>query len=891
MKNPLSVLFQAWLVPLLFVLAVSWAGAAPVSSIQAAQVASGVAKGKLGKAGTVKPANSGKFANPARFAKSGAESSEDAAYFVFDMGEGEGFVVVSGNDAAVPVLGYADSGSYDPENLPPAFEAYLSELEGQLKSIPMDAPPAVGWDGLLTASAAGYDPGSYLVKTTWNQEAPYWQETPLYTYSDGSTAHTYTGCLTTAWAQIAKYWEYPAQGTGVLPAYTTTSYGLSVPGIPLDVAYDYAGMANTYASSTPASEVALLMYHLGAAFQMNYGPQSSGSTTLKAALAMIEHFGYDGGMRLVHANDYSASAWQDLMKAQIDARQVVAYSGEMQGSGHSFLLDGYDTDGRFHLNWGWGGNSNGFYVLTVLQPTETSVGPYALRHDAVIGIKPDEGGKTAFEPRLTANLETGALSLKRGENITVTGRVGWTMFQPASGKIGLGVMDEAGELLGLLDLSSFSEATAEQSADLLFSSSIPTDLEPGTYRLGFFSQDNADESASWSLMRGNGKWRDEYTIQIVEEATLPITACADSLFAGGWGSSDSPFLIAEAAHLDAVRYCRQGGWYFQMTRDIDLSPYLANTASGWLPIGGGDGYFEGDFDGNGFHITGLWMDRSSQENVGLFGLLSSAAILRNVGVELDDSKGGVQGFRRVGGLLGVNMGSVLQSSVEGNVGGTNAVGGLVGHNSEGASVAQSYATGSVVGTQPVGGLVGYNAGSIDKSYAIASVALQETNATTLMAGLAGGLAGRNEGGAITESYAASTASETNHAGGLVGYQETGSVTESYYDMDRWPENTYDIGVGLSSAAMKLQSTFVGWDFTSTWTINAAINGGYPAFRWQKAKAGDVPVPVHTVAVPSQGRELFYDLRGKYLGRSLSAVERPGVYIVRQGSQVRKIVVR
>jgi energy-converting hydrogenase Eha subunit F len=361
------------------------------------------------------------------------------------------------------------------------------------------------------------------------------------------------------------------------------------------------------------------------------------------------------------------------------------------------------------------------------------------------------------------------------------------------------------------------------------------------------------------------------------EFRIIAATCGTGFESGGTGTEADPYKITDARSLDAISNCLRNdhsGKHYELQNDIDLGGYIANSSAGWQPIGNSSNSFQGKFNGNGHKVSGLWIYRPSQRYIGLFGYVSSAEI-RNIGVEIDDSKGGVRGYYSVGGLVGYGIGGTISNSyTTGSVTGMGIspvdwVGGLAGSNS--GTISNSYATGSVtgMGTEQhdgylldiyIGGLVGRNSGTISDSYATGSV----TGMGTM--DYIGGLVGYGSGGTISNSYATgnvtgngngrvgglvgggsgyygftisnsyATGNGTGNGsfvGGLVGYGSGGTISNSYYDKETSGRTDTGKGIGKSTAEMKTQSTYEGWDFEDTWAIaNIIVNKGYPILQWQ-----------------------------------------------------------
>ena len=246
---------------------------------------------------------------------------------------------------------------------------------------------------------------------------------------------------------------------------------------------------------------------------------------------------------------------------------------------------------------------------------------------------------------------------------------------------------------------------------------------------------------------------------------LPVTALASS-FHNGDGSSLDPFIIMTPTHLSNVRNYLNPALYFRLGNDIDLTDFLAPSGAGWEPVGCVIDPFIGNFNGNRYVISGLWINRLSSDEVGLFGRLGSGGVIRNLGVEIADA--GVTGGGAVGGLVGrlEATGSIENSYVTGIVSGNGNVGGLVGWT--GGDILNSYATGIVNGNTNVGGLVGWqNSLNITNSFST-GIVIGNTGV--------GGLVGARQATlflpAITNSFATGniTAVNASTAGGLVGSQ-------------------------------------------------------------------------------------------------------------------------
>lgn len=302
----------------------------------------------------------------------------------------------------------------------------------------------------------------------------------------------------------------------------------------------------------------------------------------------------------------------------------------------------------------------------------------------------------------------------------------------------------------------------------------------------------------------------------------------------GKGSETEPYEIASGEMLNQIRYSIGQDVYFRQTADIDLASFADDEEGrGWNPIGHNeDTAFQGQYDGNGYAITGLFVNRSDAERSGLFGQTARGSSVSNVTL-LDAS---VRSGGAAGGLIGFHEGSASNIYITGNVETTepedeeqpNPAGGLVGVNS--GSIQGSYSNVDVQAAYVAGGLAGFNMeGTIEGSYAAGYVSAYDG---------AGGLVGVNES-IIAESYAVGTVSidaEGEHAGGLVGVndEDSGTIGNSYYNVELLgePASRSGYGTGLTTVEMTYADTYVDadWDFGQTWAIDPLRNDGYPYLK-------------------------------------------------------------
>lgn len=385
---------------------------------------------------------------------SAVTSEESTAYYVFNIGDDAGYVLVSGDDRTPAILGYAESGRFVSSELPSNMEAWLNSVADQIDYL-------VETDGRnerprLRVERSAVSP---LLHSTWNQDAPYNNACPV----DPSTSErSATGCVATAMAQVLNYYRYPAQTTASIPAYTTPTRAISMSAIPVTT-IDWPHMLDSYGPTATAAEqeaVARLMLLCGQSVQMNYTSNASGAQSTALVNALQNYFGYDKTTRILTRNAFSADDWDELLYTEVAAGRPVLFGAQSTGGGHEFVIDGYSSDGLFHVNWGWGGSSNGYFLISVLNPGSTSgIGSsntddgYSFDQDAVVGIQHGTGEAVA-ELMTVYSLSAGTTSFTRSSaNDDFTGISLTATFYNMSGVsadnmvFGLALADSNGEWL------------------------------------------------------------------------------------------------------------------------------------------------------------------------------------------------------------------------------------------------------------------------------------------------------------------------------------------------------------------------------------------------------------------------------------------------------------
>ncbi|MFM7021852.1 MAG: thiol protease/hemagglutinin PrtT [Flavobacteriales bacterium] len=292
----------------------------------------------------------------------GTDASSLVVFYVFNSSNG--FVIVSADDNAIPILAYSDEGTFNPNNLGPNTKEILQNYSGQIShvaknNIKPQAKITSDWNGYITGTSVTYKTEATsvaaLVRSKWGQGAYYNASCP-----GGSV----TGCVATAMAQIMKYWTNPGIGTGS-HSYTHPTYGVLSANFGT-ASYDWCNMPNKVTSAN--SSVATLMYHCGVSVNMDYSPTGSGAYVIggagfNAQTAFKNYFGYKTSIKGLMRGNYTDDQWITMLKSNLDGGKPVLYAGFNTNGGHAFVCDGYDANNFFHFNYGWDGNSDGYYAI------------------------------------------------------------------------------------------------------------------------------------------------------------------------------------------------------------------------------------------------------------------------------------------------------------------------------------------------------------------------------------------------------------------------------------------------------------------------------------------------------------------------------------------------
>ncbi len=328
--------------------------------------------------------------------------TQSVPYYVFAPTQGRGFVIVSGDDGLTPVAGYAFDTEFDATLMPDALKAWLDEYARYVDGVQKGQAKAVKRDAVQTrAGGTAIEP---LIETRWNQGAPYNKLAPTY-----GSVHAPSGCVATAVTQVMYFHRWPDTGEGTVDGYNG-NYG------PVDLSlsnYDWDNMLLTYSgeegtdyTTAQADAVAKLMYEFALSVDMQFRQSESGAYAEAISDALVSHFKYSPSTTMLHYRDIiKTDEWIALIRANLEARQPLVYSGSGGNAGHTFVCDGIDADDMLHINWGWGGYCDGYFDMGLLAPDGTGIGGgngyYFEGQSVVAGIRPRTGDETTRCPAIT----------------------------------------------------------------------------------------------------------------------------------------------------------------------------------------------------------------------------------------------------------------------------------------------------------------------------------------------------------------------------------------------------------------------------------------------------------------------------------------------------------
>jgi len=494
----------------------------------------------------------------------------DENYYIFNINENDGFVIVSGDDIAVPVLGYVPQGSYDPDNVPPAFSYWMSFLQKEIafalnNNFPENEETKKAWDELLNENPASLRSSIQklsvepFLKTKWGQDDPFNNLCPLYV-REGKTVRAVTGCTATAMAQVMKYYNHPEQGKGMSKVYTVDHLEMELPSTSYEVFFEWDKMKEQYTYSQDSDNaVATLMYLCAISLESVFGignVNSTGANSTDIPNVLKNHFYYDPAIGYEERVNYTSREWNALLMEQLDARRPVVYSA----NGHAFVCDGYDGYGLFHFNWGWEGACDGFYATSGVALIAGSMStPFSDESQkAVMNIMP---GNTESNNPITLNsdLTSSLSSVEEGEEFTVNSTIRNNSAATLSCEMGIAVVDDNDRVtLMLSQEKSFNIVPGNNEIEL---NALHPILPPGKYKLKMVVK---HKTGGWVVVSGNNLFIDFLELN-VEKRDAKINLYGESRL-----TSSAKEVVREAEFTVTAWFINNSDVYFRGELDAAL---------------------------------------------------------------------------------------------------------------------------------------------------------------------------------------------------------------------------------------------------------------------------------------------------------------------------------
>ena len=378
--------------------------------------------------------------------------------YVYNQRANKGFLILSADDTAPAILGYSDTGTINPDNLPPGLDEWMNNLSADIgyvasnpRNLRTSPSPGNAWDDI-----------GPMLTTTWDQGDPY---NTLCPWTKNYDTKCPTGCAATAMAQIMNFYEWPKQGVGE-KSYIVANKRKKLTANFSETTYDWSHMADHYGmkdlsynedegvwyadkvenSAEEKNAVSTLMFHLGVAASMEYRDSESTTTAdvYVTSGAMVDYFDYDPSLSFVYRDkEYEGNddGWEALVYNELAEGRPVFYTGHSSMGGHAFVCDGYkkeigadgNTRNYFHINWGWSGMGDGYYLVTAfysndgtpLCPPESVTGwssmHFADNQGIIVGLRPNKAHYTTHVQKDTEYVYSdGTPSLQDADGNTIT---------------------------------------------------------------------------------------------------------------------------------------------------------------------------------------------------------------------------------------------------------------------------------------------------------------------------------------------------------------------------------------------------------------------------------------------------------------------------------------
>lgn len=384
-KNILSVAFA---------LAMSLgANAAPINGSQASRIANMFINGRSAMYATTEM-------------RMVTQSSEVMPYYVFNIGDNEGFVIVAGDDAVNPILAYSYKGSFKIEDMPDNVKSVMTFYRDAITEIQKLNMPA---KAMVHKADENREPVMPMLKSKWNQNAPFNNDCP-----DFGNGKCYAGCVPVAMSQIMNYHQWPAYEIGKIPGYKFYEYSMygdsnkerTLEALP-PTTFNWKDAAKEKIGNPKFDEaVAEICRYAGQACRAAYGKNATGANTAEMLHGMMQYLDYSAGVSFISHNNFkNEEMWRDIIYDELSkGRPLILEGSPEDGPGHEFICDGYEN-GKYHINWGWGGAYDGYFDLDSLNPDDYGIGGtegnYSYNYGIVLNAEPAAHNYFVYAERMT----------------------------------------------------------------------------------------------------------------------------------------------------------------------------------------------------------------------------------------------------------------------------------------------------------------------------------------------------------------------------------------------------------------------------------------------------------------------------------------------------------
>ena len=487
--------------------------------------------------------------NPEGKATTKSNASPAPLFYVYNVNGSEGYVIVSGDDVVHPVLASSSEGAFVADNMPANLAGWLENYGNQISfaiTAGLEATPQIRseWAALSKSNPSARIPGSHLgvsplMTTKWDQ-GPYFYNTfcPRNLFTGEWTV---TGCVATAMAMVMKYHNWPFSGIN-RHAYITQSYGKLAANFS-GTKYDWKSMPNKLVAQNRA--VAELMYQCGVSVEMNYNIASAGGSTAEiitarslprihcTEYALKTYFGYESTLQGAQKENFNDIVWTTMLKKELDEKRPIIYGGLDGDGGHCFVLDGYATNimgDFFHINWGWGGKSDGEFRIDNLNPGSGGIGggtgAYNSGQHALLGVKPENtksSGNKFYRLYMSAPITFKSDTISYKDTISFHTNIINNDPVVFNGDISAAVFDTNDIFIGYVQVIKgvTLQPGAEFPSGITFTNkSIPAML-PGTYYVGI---NYSTGDSNWKDVIDTNAYLSEKRIKIVNQNDIEMYA-------------------------------------------------------------------------------------------------------------------------------------------------------------------------------------------------------------------------------------------------------------------------------------------------------------------------------------------------------------------------------